>query len=80
MVERLYGKKVIGIKQSIKAISSGQGDIVYIAKDADEKLIHQIHELAIENSVEVIFVDTMQQLGKLCGIDVGASATVILKD
>lgn len=80
MVDRLYGKKVIGMKQSIKAIKNGEGQIVYVAKDADAKLVQQISKLAEENYLEVKYVETMKELGKLCGIEVGASAAVILKD
>lgn len=80
MVDRLCGKKVIGMKQSIKAIKSGEGQIVYVANDADAKLIDQITKLAHDNLLEIKYVDTMKELGKLCGIEVGASTAVILKD
>lgn len=80
MVERLPGKKVMGIKQSIKAIKNNQAKIVYVAKDADEKLIESVVKTAKENFVDVINIATMKDLGKLCGIDVGAAAAVILDD
>ena len=47
---------------------------MYVAKDADSKLLNLLLELAKDNSLEIIFVDTMKELGNLCGIDV-ASAT-----
>lgn len=80
MVHRLTGKKAIGLKQTIKCIKSGQGKTVYIACDADEELIQQVKSLAEEHVVEIKYVDTMKELGKLCGIDVGASAALILND
>lgn len=80
MVDRLIGKKVVGIKQSIKAIKSSEGKTVYLAKDADAKLIQQVAKLAEENSLEVIYTNTMKELGKLCGIEVGAAAAVLLKE
>lgn len=80
MVDRLTGKKVIGIKQAEKAIKNDEGKCVYIANDADEKLIQPLLELANEKHLEVSKVNTMKELGKLCGIDVGASAVVMLKD
>jgi large subunit ribosomal protein L7A len=80
MVERIIGKKVVGIKQSIKAIKSGEGKTVYVANDADMKLIQQVVKLANENSLEVIHVNSMTELGKLCGIDVGAASAVVLKE
>ena len=39
MVDRLVGKKVIGIKQCTKAIKNGEGKVLYVAKDANDKLI-----------------------------------------
>lgn len=79
MVNRLEGKKVVGIKQTIKAIKSGDGQIVYIAKNADAKIIQSVEILSIEKSLEIVYVDTMKELGRLCGIDVGAATAVVLK-
>lgn len=79
MVNRLSGKKVVGIKQTIKTIKNGNGKIVYIAKDADNKLINTVEELAIDHSLEIVYVETMKELGKLCGIDVGAASALVLE-
>lgn len=80
MVDRLVGKKVVGVKQSAKAIKSGEGRTVYIAKDADSKLVDPVKQLAEGNSLEIVYVNTMKELGKLCGIEVGAATAVVLKD
>lgn len=79
MVNRLSGKKVVGIKQTIKAIKNGEGRTVYIAKDADNKLINTVEELSMEHSLEVVYIETMKELGKLCGIDVGAASALVLE-
>lgn len=80
MVNRLNGKKVIGIKQSIKAINNSEVDKVYIARDADEKLISPVRISAEQKSLEIIYIDTMKELGRLCGIQVGAATVVLLKN
>ncbi len=80
MVDRLQGNKVVGIKQTTKAIKNGKAQVLYVAKDADDKVVHPLLELAKEHQVEIIFVETMSQLGKLSGIDVGTAATLVLKD
>jgi large subunit ribosomal protein L7A len=80
MVERLLGKKVVGIKQSLKAIKNDEVKSLYVASDADIKLIEPVLKLAQQNSLEVNYVETMKDLGKLCGIDVGAATAVLLKD
>lgn len=78
MLDRLVGEKVIGIKQCVKAIKNGRGQILYVAKDADDKLIAPLIDLANENNVEVESIDTMKELGRMCDIEVKASATLIL--
>jgi Ribosomal protein HS6-type (S12/L30/L7a) len=80
MVERLVGKKVVGIKQSIKVMKNNEAKAVYVAKDADSRLIAPVINLAQEISLEINYVNTMKDLGKLCGIDVGAATAVLLKD
>ena len=32
------------------------------------------------NSLQIIFVDTMKELGNLCGIDVASAAALLLED
>jgi large subunit ribosomal protein L7A len=79
MVHRLLGKKVIGIKQSAKALNNGDGKVLYVAADAQGDLIKPVIDLAEGLNIEVRFVDTMKELGRLCGIDVGAAVTLLLK-
>jgi large subunit ribosomal protein L7A len=79
MVHRLLGKKVIGIKQSAKALNNGDGKVLYVAADAQSDLIKPVIDLAEGLKIEVRFVDTMKELGRLCGIDVGAAVTLLLK-
>lgn len=80
MVQRLTDKKVIGIKQTIKAIKSGSCKAVYIAVNADDKLVEPVLKLANESGVSVVTIDSMKELGKICGIEVGAAAVATLKD
>lgn len=73
------GNKAIGIKQSLKVVEANNARIVFIASDADEKITGGLKELCMTNSIEILYVDTMKQLGKACGIEVGASAVCLLK-
>lgn len=79
MIDVLVGKKVIGIKQASKAINNGKGTALYVAEDAERKLIIPLLELACSNNIKVIKIDNMRNLGKMCGIDVQSSATLILE-
>ena len=70
--------KAIGTKQTIKALERGEAKTVYVARDADEKVTTKVLELCRNNGIEIIYVDTMAQLGKACGIEVGAASVTIL--
>lgn len=80
MLENLKNSnKIVGIKQTLKAIENDTAKIVFLAKDADEKVTGRLKELCQLKSVEVEYIDTMKQLGKACGIEVGAAAACLLK-
>ena len=78
MLDRIVGKNVIGIKQCQKLIIKGK--VLYVAKDASNKLISPLIKLAYENDVEIVEVATMKELGKISGIDVKSAATLVLND
>lgn len=80
MIESLRnGNKTVGIKQTIKAVEKGVAKTVFVAKDADERIVAKIVELCKKDNIQVIYVDTMKQLGKACNIDVGAAVACTLK-
>lgn len=72
-------KVKIGLKQVSKALSDGLALQLFIAKDADPLLTDALINLAQNHSTEIIYVDTMRELGKACKIDVGAATAVIIK-
>ena len=72
-------KKVIGIKQCTKLIKNNEGKVLYVAKDANAKLISPIIQLAKEKNIEIVEVSTMKELGKIGGIDVNSSAILTLE-
>jgi len=80
MPERLRNarNKIVGAKQTLKAAEAGRASVVYLAKDAEDRVSAPIVRQAQERGIEVVYVETMQQLGKLCGIEVGAAAAALL--
>ena len=79
MVDRILGEKVIGIKQSTKAIQNGEGKILYVAQDADILLINPLVCLAQKKGIDIKSIETMKKLGKMCGIEVKAATALILE-
>ncbi len=80
MLEALkQDKKVIGIKQVNKALTQDQAKVLYLAQDAEIHLTQTLKNIALDKNIEIIYIDSMRELGKACGIDVSAAAAAILK-
>ena len=79
MLDRTVVKKVIGIKQCTKLLKSNEGKVLYVAKDANAKLISPIIQLAQEKNIDIVEISTMKELGKISGIDVKSSAVLTLE-
>lgn len=71
--------RVIGTKQTAKAVEKGQATLVYIARDAEEFVIRDVLRACRERNIETLYVETMAALGKACGIEVGAATAAIIK-
>ena len=71
-------RKVVGIKQLRKSLKEGNVIRAYAAENADPRLTDPLIEECKSYGVELIWVPTMAELGKACGISVGAAAAGIL--
>ena len=70
-------EKVIGVKQSRKAIREGRAKRVYLACDADPAITEPVASCA-EAGIPVETDYTLSQLGQACRISVGASVVAVL--
>ena len=76
----LQGRKVIvGAKQLKKALRSGLVNQVILAENADPALTEPIEALCLDNHIKFAWVSSMADLGKACGIDVGAAAAAVVR-
>ena len=71
-------KRVIGIKQVTKAVKNDLAKCVYIADDADDRVLSPLKELCMTKNVEMILGNTMAELCQSCNIEVGAAAVALL--
>ena len=78
MAEISRANVVVGIKQLKKALRAGRVQTAYFAVDADPAVTEPAAALCDSSAVPVVWVKTMAQLGKACGISVGAAAAGIL--
>ena len=72
------GRKVVGLKQSRRAVETRAASALYLAEDADPRLTDPLRSLCREAGVPVIPVPTMAELGRACGISVGAAVAAVL--
>ena len=71
-------EKVIGVKQSRKAIREGRAKRVFLAYDADPAITDPVAENCQALGIPVDDAYTMAQLGHACRITVGASVVAVL--
>jgi len=72
--------KTVGVKQTQRALEKGLVYRVYLADDADAHVLRLVMEICQQTNVEMIHVESMADLGKACGIEVGAAVVGILHE
>lgn len=70
--------RAVGTRQTLKALEGDRARIVFLARDAEERIVSPVEELCRQRGVEYVHVDTMRELGQYCGINVGAATAAIL--
>jgi large subunit ribosomal protein L7A len=71
---------VTGTKQTKKAVDNGKATHVFIAQDADERVTQPVSDACAAKAIPVTLVDTMDELGKACGIKVQAAMAAVLPE
>ncbi len=69
----------VGVKQSQKALDMGYAREVYVARDAQEYVVRHVLETAKQKDVPINWIDSMETLGQMFKIDVGAAIAVVTK-
>ena len=73
-------KKTVGTKQTLKALEKGLAAEVFVASDAEQHVIKPLIQMCQNKGIMVTNVDTMKNLGKACGIEVGCAVAAVIKD
>ena len=69
---------VVGAKQLKKAVKAGRVKYVFLAENADPAVTEPLEELCTANHIQITWVRSMAELGRACGIEVGAAAAAVL--
>ena len=80
MAEIRRESMVVGAKQLKKALRDNRILFAYLAMDADPAVTEPIAASCKQREIPVTWVRTMAELGKACGIDVGAAAAAAVND
>ena len=78
LTELKQGPRVAGVKQTRRAVQEGRVRRVFLAEDADPRVVDPLAELCRERNVPVERASSMKELGGLCGIAVGSAAAALL--
>lgn len=70
--------RAVGSNQTVKAIRRGRAQLVFVATDADRRVVQDVIAAVREQGLEVIEVGSMRDIGRACGIAVGAAAAAVL--
>lgn len=73
------GARVVGAKQTRRALDSACALRVFLASDADPRVTGPVELLCTERGVPVEKGATMKELGAACGIAVGAAVAALVK-
>ena len=72
-------KVVVGTKQLRKSLEKGSARWVLLARNADPAITEPIEALCRQKSVDCAWVSSMLELGRACGIEVGAAAAAAVE-
>lgn len=73
--------KVIGFKQTLRALRLNQAARVFLAEDVEASIVQKVLDACQAGGVVVERVPLKQaELGKLCKIEVGASMVTLLRE
>jgi large subunit ribosomal protein L7A len=73
-------RRIVGLKQTVKAVKNGTAKKVYVAEDADDFIKQSVLDACSDKNLQIIYVKNMKELGDACGIDIGASTAAIVED
>ena len=69
---------MVGAKQLKKAVKAGRVRYVFLAENADPAVTEPIAAQCQAKNIQITWVRSMAELGRACGIEVGAAAAAVV--
>jgi len=73
-------RRTVGTKETLKALERGEPKAVFVAEDAERRVVEPVLRLCAEKNVPVVRVESMEALGRACGIKVGCASASIIEE
>jgi len=70
---------VVGSKQLKKALRAGRAECVFLAENADPAVTEPLEVMCAELHIQITWIRSMAELGRACGIEVGAAAAAVVR-
>ena len=75
----MTGVQTCALPISTKAVERGNASLVFVAEDVSpEEIVMHLPELADEKGISCVFVETQDEVGHACGLEVGSAAAAIV--
>ncbi len=72
-------ERVVGAKQTLRAMDDGRALEIFVAGDADPRVTDPIRARCEASGLPIVSVPTMAELGAACGIAVGAAVAARIR-
>ncbi|MCL2496489.1 MAG: ribosomal L7Ae/L30e/S12e/Gadd45 family protein [Clostridiales bacterium] len=69
---------VTGSRATLKAVEKGQAMAVFLAADAEKRVVQPLREACLLRGVEVVEIPSMQHLGRAARLAVPAAAAALI--
>jgi large subunit ribosomal protein L7A len=73
--------RVIGLKQTLRAIQQNKACIIYLANDVDDHILKKIKLASQGKNVKIVTTRVgKKELGQICRIDVNAAVVALVQE
>ncbi len=72
-------KRTVGTRETRKALEKGLLEGIFIAMDAEHRLVKPLIVAAKASGISIYYVETMKKLGAVCEVEVDTAIAGVLK-
>lgn len=73
-------RRTVGTRETRKALEKGLLEGIFIAMDAEHRLVKPLIAAAKASGISIYYVETMKKLGAVCDVEVDTAIAGVLKE